>query len=212
MKKVLYLGTDPHHFECDRKIVHLPLIQIIPCEEAKEAFQEMEKYTHLIFTSKNAVEIFFSFYKEKLINKIFVSVGKVTAKHLEAHGYTPQLVAREETQEGIIQLLKNENLSDAYLFLPRSSLSRPILVDFLRAAGVAFCAVTLYKTELLKPKVVPDLNEFEEIIFTSPSTVEAFFQLFQNIPMNVKLTPIGPITSKALNIHCLLTIGLPHYV
>lgn len=199
MKRLLYLGTDPSHYPYEGELVHLPLIKIVPCLKAQESFQEMDGFTHLIFTSKNGVEVFFSLFKGELKNKILGAVGKVTALYLEKHGYPPQLVAGEETQEGLIELLKKEKLENSNLLLPGSSRSRPLLQRFLQEKGIRYKAVALYHTELIKPQELPNLESFNEIIFTSPSTVEAFFQIFSTIPKGIKLTPIGPVTQISLN-------------
>lgn len=200
MKKVLYLGTDPRHFESAGEIVHFPVIKIVPrsFNEVKQALDELPYFTHLVFTSKNAVDIFFSYCKANLENKILIAIGKVTALHLTSHGFPPQLVSPEETQEGMIELLKEKNLENAYLFLPQSSLSRPLLVHFLHEKKIRYRALTLYDTECIHPETIPDLATFDEIIFTSPSTVTAFFQIFSAVPQHVTCIAIGPVTQQTL--------------
>lgn len=198
--KTLYLGTDPSHYKCEGEIVHFPVIKIVPrCDAAvKEAFADIPLYTHLIFTSKNAVRIFFEQYKEPLKNKVIVAIGKVTSSHLISYGYKPEIVAKEETQEGLIDLLKNENLQNSYFFLPRSSLSRPVLTHFFESRALRYKAVDLYDTHSAQPDHLVKLEEFDQIVFTSPSTVDAFFQLYSTIPVGMKIVAVGPVTDQAL--------------
>lgn len=199
--QTLYLGTDPSHFKSVGSLVHWPLIQIIPCHttDVEQAFSEMKLYTHLIFTSKNAVRIFFDRYKEPLTNKIIAAVGQVTAHHLLKLGYKPEHIADEETQEGLVEILKRQDLKKSYFFLPRSSRSRPVLIDFFEKYQIHYRAVNLYDIKFIKPKQLLNLDEFDQIVFTSPSTVEAFFQLYSSIPPHIKQTAIGPITQSALS-------------
>jgi uroporphyrinogen-III synthase len=51
-------------------------------------------------------------------------------------------------------------------------------------------------TQKLEPK--PDLNHVQEIVFTSPSTVLAFLEIFGALPKGKKLIAIGPITQQQL--------------
>lgn len=209
MKRVLYLGTDPSHFEGQGNVIHYPVIKVIPRmlthPEIQSAFAAFEEYTHLIFTSKNTVEIFckhlttLSKRLENCTAKTVIAIGKVTAAHLLSHGIVPKWTAEEETQEGIVSMLKESDMRGAYVFFPRSSLSRPILTDFFKEKKVRYRTCDLYDTvtHSLNPK--PDLNQIDEIVFTSPSTVKAFLEVFGEFPKGKKLLAIGPVTQEALN-------------
>ncbi len=67
MKTILYLGTDPERYLQDKKdvmLIHYPVIAIIPRaldhSEVGRAYRDLSSYTHLLFTSKNAVRVFFT--------------------------------------------------------------------------------------------------------------------------------------------------------
>ena len=117
MKTTLYLGTDPVHYESQGKVtgnmVHYPVIKIVPRPldnpEIVQAYQDLDRYTHLIFTSKNAVRIFFSHLDSLQLNlkkKTLIAIGNVTADHLAARGHPPQFIAEQESQEGLVSLLR----------------------------------------------------------------------------------------------------------
>lgn len=209
MKRTLYLGTDPTEFEnrggAQGHLIHYPVIKIVPRTrqdpQIRRAFEALDAYTHLIFTSKNAVNVFFSLLEksvETLKQKTVIAVGQVTAAHLHMQGLAPQFVAQLETQEGIIALLEQMDLEEAYMFLPRSSLSRPVLTQYFAQREISFEACDLYDTvsQVLTP--TPDLHEIDEIVFTSPSTVKGFMEIFGALPSGKKCLAIGPITQKAL--------------
>src|ERR1700733_11579311 len=97
MKTTLYLGTDPTEFESQGRaqghLIHYPVIKIVPRSfdepELKRAFDDIDAYTHLIFTSKNAVKIFFSHLavlKKSVRPKRVIAIGAVTAAYLSTYG------------------------------------------------------------------------------------------------------------------------------
>ncbi len=182
--KTLYLGTDPSHYETENELVHYPVIKIIP-----QAFK-IPHFTHIVFTSKNAVKVFGEY---DFSNKTVIAIGKVTAKYLK-----DCIVAKEETQEGLITLFKTMEMKNAHVLFPRSSLSRPVLIEYFKKEKIAFETIDLYDTEFQKPEPIPDLNTFDEIVFTSPSTVDAFFKIFSSIPGHIKIISIGPVTELKL--------------
>lgn len=212
MKTVLYLGTDPTQFAAqghfDGHLIHYPVIQIVPKSplqpELKLAYDDLHDYTHLIFTSKNAVQIFFQHLKELglsgtiLANKTVIAIGAVTAARLKAQGVATAHIAEQESQEGLVQLLNKLDIEDAYFFLPRSVLSRPVLARYFVEREIRFQACDLYDTKTLKASPVPDLKQIDEIVFTSPSTVKGFMEIFGALPHDKKLLAIGPITENAL--------------
>ena len=202
-RNALYVGLNPQNAG---GVTHLPLIEIVPRPfdnlEIASAFADIHLYTHIIFTSKSGVEVFFDclnhYGYEKIEGKKIFAVGKVTAQRLKEKGVETCQVANEETQEGLIHLLAMEDLDQAYILLPQSSRARPVLAHTLMLRRVRHQLCHLYDTHIKVPTVKPDLETFDEIIFTSPSTVEAFIEIFGAIPKDKKITSIGPITDHKL--------------
>lgn len=199
-KRVLYLGT-----EAKEGMVHMPLIEIVPRDrkdfKLQSVFAHMKSYTHVIFSSQNGVKVF-----EKLAGGLQVlegkkvyAVGKATAACLEKRGVKTR-IAGEETQEGLVHLLALEDLEGAYILLPQSAGARPILAAALRLWGVRHQQVSLYDTRPKTPKEGCELKNFDEVLFSSPSTVEAFRRFFPKLPKGLKLRAIGPITERAIKL------------
>jgi uroporphyrinogen-III synthase len=134
-----------------------------------------------------------------LEGKEIVAIGKITAKYIEQHGAKVAKIADSETQEGMIHLLALEDLGKSYVFLPQSSRARCNLVQSLVHRGVRHQRCDLYDTKVKIPTVKPKLENFDEIIFTSPSTIDAFQKVFGKLPKEIKLTAIGPVTRIRLN-------------
>lgn len=208
-KKILYLGLDlPSELRNKKDVTHCPLIRIIPRPKEDpdiiHAFSQIGKYTHFIFTSKSAVKIFFDYAiahgicLDTLNQKIFLSVGQKTAQQLKNFGVNKVTIATDETAEGMVSLLNSLNLDDSFIFWPHSALSRLLVSDWLQANQHTHYASIFYDTLINIPEHMPDIIDYDEIIFTSPSTIDAFCALFGKLPKNKILTCIGPVTQKHL--------------
>ena len=188
--RILYLGID-----APPGVFHYPVIstKIIESPELSQALSLWNQFTHLLFTSKNGVR----HWPREIFGKIVIAIGEATAEEIRKRGVDP-LVANEATQEGVIALLESLDLQNAYILYPRSKLARPHLRRYLEEKGLSHYAFDLYDTLFQKPEPKPDLDAFDEIIFTSPSTVEAFFRIFPSVPRRIILTAIGPVTKRIL--------------
>lgn len=201
MRTVLYLGSDPACYQTEGTIVHYPVIKIVPRSFASMELDHLGAFTHILFTSKHGVDLFFELLKSKGASfkiPFVLAIGKSTAARLSFHRIVPNIVAKEETQEGMIRELLLLDLKEAYFFFPRSSISRPVIVNFFQERGIRYEVCNLYDTLPQKLEPVPDLKAIDEIVFTSPSTIDAFLQIFPDLPQNIKLTALGPITERAL--------------
>jgi len=192
--KTLYLGTDPSRYPNQVNLVHFPLIQIQSMPLSQEVLQEFASFTHVLVTSPNTAHIL----KHSIAQKKVLAIGEGTAATLKSYGVPMEAVAARELQEGMIELLENMMLEGAYLFYPRSSMARPLLREYLEGRRLKCYVYDLYETKFVRPAEAVDFNEVGEIVFTSPSTVHAFAELYGNMPKHVKCTCIGPVTASAL--------------
>lgn len=212
--RILYLGLELPEALKAQNAIHYPIIQIVPrpldAKEIQEAFCAIPEYSHLIFTSRTTVHLFFealTFFNFKLSHlqtKQCIAVGKSTAQTLQQYGIKAMIIARDETAEGIVEELKQLCCQDAYFFWPHSAHSRSVITNFLRQIQLKCRECLLYETHPILPQdSLPDLSQLDEIIFTSPSTVDAFIAIFGQLPTGIRLTSIGPITHARLSKACL---------
>ncbi len=191
--KALYFGPElPLHQFQDRWLFHCPLTRVVPLPAIglDEAFR---RSSHLIITSKTAARIMQKRFGDKLFEKEIVAVGSATASLLQTTHFP-----KEETQEGLFDLLASHHLSEAELLYPHSLLARPFLRNALIREGLTVNAIPLYTLEKDPLTDLPDLSSFQELLFSSPSSVEVFFSLKPSLSPNLRLTAIGPITKSAL--------------
>jgi uroporphyrinogen-III synthase len=207
-KNILFTGLDPLFFKTEGNITHIPFIRIIPNstlnEDIKKSLNDFLKYSHILMTSKNSVKILvkilpiFGFTLSDWQAKETICVGAATARSLLDISIHPTIIAKEETAEGIIEELKTIDLRKSILFWPHSAKARTLLNDFFNERSIPFAHCELYDTKPALLHNLPNLELFDEIVFTSPSTVHAFLHFFGNLPHNKIITCIGPITKKAI--------------
>lgn len=197
-KTTLYTGLELPS-SSDSIIIHSPLIKICPLTIPKI---EMNHFTHFIFTSKNAVQIFFTSFKDNsILKRKFIAVGKGTAKVLQDFGVKNPFVASEETAEGVVELLKGMDTKNSYFFWPHAAKARTVITDYFKSYNIRYEECTLYDTIYLKPETKVDLNLIDEIVFTSSSTVDAFVSHYGQLPKDKILTPIGSITQEHIRMN-----------
>lgn len=119
-----------------------------------------------------------------------IAVGQKTAEALGR----PCLVAEEETAEGVIKILKT--LNDPYVLYPHSARSRSVISEYL--TDIRHKEIIAYDTVSQVPFDPPPLDPFDEIFFTSPSTVDAFLEIYGALP-DKQLIAQGEITRKHLD-------------
>lgn len=230
-------------------IILLPVIQVIPTisTEINEKIEKIEKgfYDYLIFLSANSVEIFFNIIenkKNKLEKLNILSIGPKTKKMIEEKGLKSAMVTNSSkySSDEIVNYLDNLdnniehfNKKKINILLPRSSESL-ITENYISKQfhNIILDQIFLYETKEFE-KVLDsqawtkftelDKNQDNYIIFTSPSSVRAFFNIMTKKDMtkiteNItekeilsykgikKIISIGPKTSQELhnrNIECI---------
>lgn len=196
--RILYLGTDPSRYVHTGELVHYPVIRTVPKKGLDEALlKEAEGCTHWLFTSPNGVRYWFSL-NLSLTYDVTLAIGDATAAMLLERGIAARL-APVATQEGVIALLETMDLQDARIGWPRSSQARPVLENYCKKQRIPLLAIDLYEPVAQRLEPVPDLRLFDAIVFTSPSTVDAFLAIFGGIPRDKRIIPIGPVTLERLS-------------
>jgi len=207
-ENILYVGTNPNHYYALGNIIHHPMIQISKAPlEGKTITQivdHLDKYHMFLFTSRFAVKYFFELLEEHkyplkdLKVQDFVVIGKSTAKALREYGFEPVLTANIETSRGMLESLQeNYDLKGKSIFFPRSSLPNPYLTQELTELGAKVDTVSIYQNSKPPKRPLPN-GEIQNILFTSPSTVENFLEDYGQIPKDWRVLSKGTPTAKYL--------------
>ncbi len=210
-KKILYLGLDPSRCQYTGELAHVPLIQIIPrpfVGSVQEAFESLKLYTHVVLTSRMGAKLYCDYTAlalQNMQNKIYISVGSATTELLGQRGIKVDYTAPVQTGEGVVEVLKGLKLQKAHLFFPRSALARDVIPSYCAKQQIRMTTLDLYDTQ---PSDIPlpDPAEFDQIVFTCPSVVHAFFARVATRPSQETCYPIGPVTAEALNQYYVLSL------
>jgi uroporphyrinogen III methyltransferase/synthase len=201
-----------------------PVIEIQAIEnnrELDEALKHLDRYTWVVFTSANAVEIVFrnphlGEGSKLMAGEVKVAaIGPKTANALGEHGLNPDFVPDEYVAEAILPGLGD--LRGKRVLLPRADIARKALPEAIAASGGSPHEIAVYRTVAAEPgpEALAALRlGVDAITLTSPSTVEHFVAIARNIgldPLHLPGDPliacIGPITERAAR-----AAGLTHVV
>lgn len=200
---ILCLGPEVPRALADEQVIHCPLIEIQALAasdpDIAEAITSWQDYTHLIFTSKTAVDLAAALFKLKQCQgRAVIAVGEATADRLRRFEVDIDHIATQETAEGVVAVLDSLDLSDARILWPRSALARPVITNYLEDQNIRFDAPPIYNTVPCTPDTLPPLDAVTTIYFSSPSTVDGFLRVYGEIPSNKTIRAIGPITRQRL--------------
>lgn len=194
MKTALYVGLDAP-MRSNVKVIHCPLIEVIPrpkdSPDIKDALAKLPEVTHVIVTSKTAATCLLELNIDP--SKVFLSVGRKTSDAL--YWTKNVLTAQRECQEGICELIEELKLSSPLFFWGHSHIARSFITEQLHP----LIECVLYETHYKAPARPIDMNTIDEIHFSSPSSVDAFFHFFGTPPSHIVLHSRGDETKKALN-------------
>jgi uroporphyrinogen-III synthase len=148
---------------------------------------------NLIFSSQNAVlSLIEQNGWEVLKTKPVFCVGIKTKELLESHGFTVDVYLDYASELAeIITLIYNK---ESYTFLS-GNLRKETLPQALKSAGITFNEIEVYQTTLA-PFKISDQENFDGILFFSPSGVESY--LTNNKIKNEVCFCIGTTTASAL--------------
>ncbi len=211
------------------RAIEFPTIEITLIKEntrLKVAIEHLKQYTYLVFTSPNAVEVFFEALEASgkdarvLAHLKIAVIGEATKKALKQKGIVADRMPTKAVAESLADCLKKELTNKDYILLPDSAIAREGLVSSLEAV-CKVDEIPLYTTvpvrnvakgEMSSKELVEKLiaDEIDYMTFTSSSTVHHLIgrigQEHIAALAHAKLISIGEITT-----HTLKTYGLEVY-
>ena len=149
------------------KIEHLPFIS--------NSNMDILEFDYIVFTSRHGVKHFFEEYNNYSQLPKIISVGSVTTAALRERGIEPFFESPTQSARGIIDFFRDKPRGSRIL-LARSDKGLKALTDGLRQHEVTDLPV--YSNRPDKDAVKQDLTQYDKILFSSPSGVEAFRDLY----------------------------------
>lgn len=202
--------------EAGAEVLELPSVETVRFlsnPDLEAAFDRLEDYHWLVFTSPSGVEYFFEELKERKLDvrmlqgKKIAVIGTATGEEFLRRGVIPDYMPGQAygrcLGEGLAGLVEP---SEGVLLLRAKAGSRE-LTEYLNAAGIRYTDVPLYHTEYpptsaLTGRVRERLaaGTIDCVTFTSGSTVSGFLkrlQLSEKELLGVTAVCIGTETERA---------------
>lgn len=186
------------------KVDFRPFIEVKPVSVKDFRKQKVDilEHTAIIFTSRNAIDHFFSICAELKIEMPaemkYFCISEQTANYLQKY-----IVIRKRkiftgfrTAQDLIEILKKHK-GEKYLF-PCSSIRKNDIPDFLEKNGYQYSEAVMYETVAADLSDLADVN-YDVIAFFSPSGINSLFVNFPDFKQNkTRIAAFGPTTAKAV--------------
>jgi uroporphyrinogen III methyltransferase/synthase len=193
------------------RTIEFPTIEIKKLDDLsdfRKSLASIEKYEWIVFTSQNAINIFFEELlaagkDSRALSGIKVAViGKASGDELKQYGIIPDMIPVKFVAESLLDEFKKHDISGRNIFIPCSADARMTLTDGLNAMGAEAERVHIYTAE--KPvhtdeRFLEEVKNADIITFTSSSTVTNFFAMIPET--KAVLASIGPVTSNTIIEH-----------
>jgi uroporphyrinogen-III synthase len=209
------------------KAISLPTIELVSKgDQMVEEFLDAIKTDdpdYSVFMSSKAVKLLFDTAKkiskyEKLqlavANTIVIAVGPKTKAALESEGIRVSAIPDRFSSVGVGEVFTTLNAEGKKVIVPRSGASTPFLAQLLEKIGLKVKEIYLYDvkssnalTYWVEFKELFSQNKIDGIIFTSASSVRAFFDIMlsdvdektlKNHLEKTTVIAIGPFTADEL--------------
>ncbi|MDZ4715572.1 MAG: uroporphyrinogen-III synthase [Cytophagales bacterium] len=181
-----------------------PFIQVEPVELKEFRKQKIEilNHTAVIFTSRNAVDHFFTLCRELKIEMPpemkYFCISEQTSNYLQKYIVIRKrkiFTGLKDTQDLLEIIKKHKN--EKFLF-PCSDIRKNDIPDFFKEHSFQFCEAITHHTVAAN---LSDLKEvyYDILAFFSPSGIHSLFTNFPDFKQNhTRIAAFGPATAKAV--------------
>jgi uroporphyrinogen III methyltransferase/synthase len=198
--------------ELGAEVLEMPAMRVEPLDPAplRRAVERLSEYQWLMFTSQNAVRLFWDALRaagrdaRALAGLRLCAVGPATADALAAHGIVPDVTPDRFVAEGILEAMRGRgDVHAARVLYAAAEGARDVLPRGLRAMGAQVEVLPLYRS-------VPDGEHAEElraaleegrvdaVTFASASAVRGFVDAVgREAAARAPGVSIGPVTTEA---------------
>ena len=186
------------------RVDFIPFIQVepVPIKEFRKQKIEILNFTAVIFTSRNAVDHFFSLCAELKIempaDMKYFCISDQTSNYLQKY-----IVIRKrkiftglKTAQDLIEIIKKHK-NEKFLF-PCSDIRKNDLPDFLKNNGYDYAEAVMYHTVASNLSNLKDVY-YDILAFFSPSGINSLYVNFPDFQQNnTRIAAFGPTTAGAV--------------
>lgn len=191
--------------------VSLCNMQVVPTEgmqQLKEELSQIEDYQWILFTSQNAIQLFFEEMKREKtdIRKLggirFAVVGSGTAEKLLQYGIKADFIPSKYMVSVLAEEFARVVKPGERVLIPRALQASRELNDILTRNHVSYQDIPIYDVIGKMTQNIRCLDSLDYLVFVSASGVTAFFEQLRErsltLPENIRIACIGKVTQKRL--------------
>ncbi len=193
------------------RVIEFPTIEIKKSGDLtvfRRSLSEIENYNWVVFTSQNAINIFFdelyaSGKDARALGSVKIAViGKATGDELKNYGLVPDMIPEKFVAESLLDEFNKIDLSSLRILIPCSADARMTLTEGLQSSGAVVDRFHIYSAENPQHSdsdLIERVKNADIVTFTSSSTVTNFFAMVPET--NAVLASIGPVTTETIIQH-----------
>ncbi len=217
MKKILITQPRPEsekspYFELSRKYsVELdfhPFIRLegIPAREFRKQKIEIQNYTGVIFTSRNAIDHFFRTCEEMKVNVSqdtkYFCITEAVALYLQKfilYRKRKVFYGADGTNKSMFDVINKHKGNEKFLYVCSENQQDNEIVNWLKNNNCEFVLAFMYRTQSTDVKEILMKTEYDVICFFTPSGVKSLFDNMPRYKQNgTVLGAFGSNTSRAI--------------
>jgi uroporphyrinogen-III synthase len=193
VKKILVTQPKPEsdkspYYELSRKyslaLDFHPFIRLegIPGKEFRTQKIEIQNYTGVIFTSRNAIDHFFRICEEMKINvhqdPKYFCITEAVALYLQKfilYRKRKVFYGADGTNKSMFDVINKHKENEKFLYVCSENQQDNEIVNWLKTNNCGFILAFMYRTQSTDVKDVLSKNDFDVICFFTPSGVKSLF-------------------------------------
>src|SRR5688572_16600766 len=217
VKKILITQPRPEsdkspYFELSKRFsVELdfhPFIRLepIPGKEFRKQKIEIQNYTGVIFTSRNAIDHFFRICKEMKINisqdTKYFCITEAVALYLQKfilYRKRKVFYGADGTNKSMFDVINKHKENEKFLYVCSENQQDNEIVNWLKTNNCEFALAFMYRSVSSDVKELLTENEYDIMCFFTPSGVKSLFDNMPKFKQNgTVIGAFGSNTSKAV--------------
>ncbi len=186
----------------------MQVVQTEGMQQLEKEFSKLEDYQWILFTSQNAVCLFFEQLKKceidirRLGNIQFAVLGSGTAQKLLEFGIKADMMPSQFMVSVLAEEFAKAVRPGERVLIPRALQRSHELTGILTEKQILFQDIPIYDVVGKMTQNVKCLNSLDYLVFVSASGVTAFFKELQEqnlvLPEKIRIVCIGKMTEKRL--------------
>lgn len=205
-ERTLFVGTDLEHFLNFGPLIHWPLIKLISrplADRANIVTTALDRVDGVLFPSRFAVHSFMEALltvadARTLASKRVLAVGPSTEAELRQYGLRADGAVDSYGGVRVLAAQASADMAGTYLYPCSNVAPRRQRVETLGKAGIKAVAECFYENRTVPYRALP-ATPFNRVLFTSSSTVRAYFELYPDEQRTQRTwLAVGPSTAEAL--------------